>query len=76
MSTAAIVSFDDSLLALDLSGRVMNRLGAENIFRVGELCNCSADDLLRMPGFGSKSLREVQAALQRSGRSLRVGGRS
>lgn len=74
MSTpTATVDGTDMLTVLDLNCRITNRLGADGIFRVGELCRCSADDLTRLPGFGKRSLQEVQEALQRVGRSLRGG---
>jgi len=57
---------------LDLNLRITNRLGAEGIFRVRDLCVCRASDLMKLPGFGRKSLHEVEAALQRVGRSLRA----
>ena len=66
------VADTESMRVLDLSFRITNRLNAAGIFNVGDLCECSVRDLLMMPGFGVKSLREVEQALQRSGRSLRT----
>jgi DNA-directed RNA polymerase alpha subunit len=60
-----------SVSALELNFRITNRLASMGIYRVHDLCVCSAEDLLRVPGFGQRSLREVEAALQRAGRSLR-----
>ncbi|CAB3681393.1 DNA-directed RNA polymerase subunit alpha [Paraburkholderia graminis C4D1M] len=67
----AAIKSDAPLDLLDLNFRVTNRLASAGIFRVGDLCVCSASDLLKMPGFGVKSLQEVERSLQRAGRSLR-----
>ena len=72
MSATVEVAGSEPVRVLDLNCRVSNRLASAGIFRIGDLCVCSARDLMRMPGFGKKSLREVEAALQRTGRSLRA----
>lgn len=66
------VAVDDPIAVLDLNLRITNRLGAEGVFRVGDLCLWRASDLMKLPGFGTKSLNEVEAALQRAGRALRA----
>lgn len=72
MNTIATVGADASVLVLDLHVRITNRLASIGIYRVGDLCQQRASDLLRVPGLAAVSLREVEAALQRIGRSLRA----
>ncbi len=71
MNATVKVAGSEPLRVLDLNCRISNRLASEGIFRIADLCVRSARDLMRLPGFGKKSLREVEAALQRAGRSLR-----
>jgi hypothetical protein len=47
-----------------LSGRVVNLLATYGISTETQLRRCSDDDLIKLPGFGSKSLTEVRAALR------------
>jgi len=71
-ASAETIVGSDSIAVLDLNLRIMNRLGSEGIFRVRDLCVCRASDLMKLPGFGTKSLRDVEAALHRAGHSLRA----
>ncbi len=56
---------------LELSGRTLNTLRADGIETIGELVARTAQDLLRMPNLGRKSLAEIEEALARFG--LRLG---
>ncbi|CAB3758485.1 DNA-directed RNA polymerase subunit alpha C-terminal domain-containing protein [Paraburkholderia humisilvae] len=67
-----VVADSDAVEVLGLHCRITNRLRAASIFCVGDLCRTTARDLMKLPGFGTKSLHEVEAALQRAGRSLRA----
>ena len=49
---------------LELSKRAMNCLKNEDIQYIGELIQQTNRQMLRMPNFGKKSLKEVQDALQ------------
>ncbi len=56
---------------LELSGRTLNTLKADGLTTIGELVVRTAQDLLRTPNFGRKSLAEIEEALARFG--LRLG---
>lgn len=58
---------DLPIAALELPIRTHNMLEEEGVFTVGDLLNRSAEDLLRLPNFGQKSLAEVYAALSQLG---------
>ncbi|WP_395066145.1 DNA-directed RNA polymerase subunit alpha C-terminal domain-containing protein [Paraburkholderia silvatlantica] len=62
--------------ALGLHSRITNRLRAGGVYRVADLCACSAEDLLRLPGIGKRSIAGVQQAITRAGFSLRAGERA
>ncbi len=49
---------------LELSTRAMNCLKNEDIQYIGELIQQTNRQMLRMPNFGKKSLKEVKDALQ------------
>jgi DNA-directed RNA polymerase subunit alpha len=55
---------------LELSGRSVNSLKAEDIHFVGDLIQHSEQDLLRTPNLGKKSLTEIKEALAQHGLSL------
>ena len=55
---------------LDLSPRGKYVLKGENIKYIGELIQCSASDLLRMPNLGKITLTEIKIALRSLGLSL------
>lgn len=61
---------DNDLPRLDLSVRSFNTLRRSDIFSVKRLCEFSADELLRMPGFGVKTIYDIKQALDREGQSL------
>ncbi|MBQ1954214.1 MAG: DNA-directed RNA polymerase subunit alpha [Clostridia bacterium] len=78
-SPAQAVSADDSKSAaidamtieeLDLSVRSFNCLKRANINTVGELVNCSEEDMMRVRNLGRKSLEEVINKLASLGLSL------
>lgn len=56
---------------LELTVRSTNCLKGEDIFYVGELVQCSENDLLQTPNLGKKSLNEIKAVL--AARSLSLG---
>jgi Bacterial RNA polymerase, alpha chain C terminal domain/Sigma-70, region 4 len=55
---------------LNLTPRPLNCLNAKGITLVGDLTQCSEDDLLRLPNFGRNSLREIKRVLATLGLSL------
>lgn len=59
-----------SIDELDLSGRSINSLKAEDIHYVGDLIQRSEQDLLRTPNLGKKSITEIKEALAQHGLSL------
>lgn len=48
---------------LDLSPRSANCLRAKGIFRIGDLIQCTENELRNLPSFGRKSLQEINWAL-------------
>ena len=56
---------------LELSGRTLNTLKADGLVTIQDLVARTAQDLLRTPNFGRKSLAEIEEALARFG--LRLG---
>jgi len=52
-----------STAEIGLSVRTTNCLEERGIFTVGDLLNCSRDDLLSISNFGEKTLEEVYKAL-------------
>lgn len=61
-------SIDD----LAITNRTRNCLVAENIYYVGDLIKCTENDLLRLPNFGRKSLKELKEILAEVGLSLKA----
>lgn len=59
------------LLDLDLTVRTSNCFVAENIKTLGDLVKCTYHDLLKMPNFGRKSLKEVRDMLKERGLKLK-----
>jgi len=57
--------------SLNLPVRSINSLRCNNIHTVADLINKTARELMPIPNFGSKSLREVKEALAKIGLSLR-----
>jgi len=51
--------------ALGLSTRAVTALARRGIVHVGELCNLSGRELLRMRGIGEVTLREIEEKLMR-----------
>ena len=71
----ALEALDNPLLLrlvdeLNLTPRPLNCLNAKGITLVGDLTQCSEDDLLRLPNFGRNSLREIKLVLATFGLSL------
>ncbi len=62
-----------SIEELELSVRSFNCLKRANINTVGELCNKTADDMMKVRNLGKKSLEEVLAKLHELGLSLKAG---
>ena len=60
-----------SIRELDMTVRTTNCLLAENIYTVGELCNCTESDLLKTPNFGKRCLQEVKDTLAELGLKLK-----
>lgn len=59
------------LLDLDLTVRTTNCFVAEGMQTLGDLVKCTYNDLLRMPNFGRKSLKEVRDMLKERGLKLK-----
>ena len=55
---------------MGFSARAVNALFHENVATLGQLCEKTRAELLRIPNFGKKSLSEVEAELARWGLSL------
>lgn len=64
---------DVTIDELELSVRSYNCLKRAGINTVGELCNKTPDDMMKVRNLGRKSLEEVLAKLQELGLSLRSG---
>ena len=58
---------------LELTVRAANCLKAESIYYIGQLVQCSENDLLKTPNLGKKSLAEIKEVL--SSRNLSLGMR-
>ena len=56
-----------STAEIGLSVRTTNCLEERGIFTVGDLLNCTPDDLLSISNFGEKTLGEVYFALESIG---------
>ena len=56
-----------STAEIGLSVRTTNCLEERGIFTVGDLLNCTRDDLLAISNFGEKTLEEVYKALEEVG---------
>ena len=54
----------------EMSVRSANMLRNDAIQTIGDLVQKSADELLRTPSFGRKSLKEIEEALAKVGRHL------
>lgn len=59
------------IIDLDLTVRTTNCFVAENIKTLGDLVKCGYHDLLKMPNFGRKSLKEVRDMLKERGLKLK-----
>lgn len=57
---------------LELTVRSTNCLKGENIHYIGDLVQCSEQELLRIPNFGEKSLNEIKTILIARGLSLNL----
>jgi DNA-directed RNA polymerase subunit alpha len=55
---------------LELSLLTINCLQNDGIMRIGDLVQKTEDEILRVPGFGRKRLREVKEELARMGLHL------
>lgn len=53
-----------STAEIELSVRTTNCLEERGIFTVGDLLNCTREDLLSISNFGEKTLEEVYKALE------------
>jgi DNA-directed RNA polymerase subunit alpha len=62
---------DTSIEELDLSVRSYNCLKRQGVNTVGQLTECSENDLLNIRNFGAKSIEEVKDKLQGIGLSLK-----
>jgi DNA-directed RNA polymerase subunit alpha len=56
-----------STAEIELSVRTTNCLEERGIFTVGDLLNCTREDLLSISNFGEKTLEEVYRALESVG---------
>ncbi|MHB9003175.1 MAG: DNA-directed RNA polymerase subunit alpha [Coriobacteriia bacterium] len=63
---------DTSIEELDLSVRSYNCLKRQGVNTVGQLTECSENDLLNIRNFGAKSIEEVKDKLQGIGLSLKA----
>ena len=70
------IVLDMTIDELELSVRSYNCLKRAGINTVGELCNKTPDDMMKVRNLGRKSLEEVLAKLQELGLGLRTGEES
>lgn len=61
-----------SIEELPLTCRIHNCLVAGNIATIGQLVACTDNELLKLPNFGRKSLRELKDILKSFGLNLRA----
>lgn len=66
-----LVDTERPIEQLDLSVRALNCLKREGVHNLGELLECSYDDLMDIRNFGEKSVIEVQEKLESMGLSLK-----
>jgi DNA-directed RNA polymerase alpha subunit len=59
-----------SLVDLNLPERLLQFLDSEGLKTVGDLTQKSSRDLLRLPGIGSKSVKDIESALSKVGLKL------
>jgi len=65
------VDADRPIEQLDLSVRALNCLKREGIHTLGELLECTMEDLMDIRNFGEKSVEEVAAKLEEMGLNLK-----
>ncbi len=65
-----IKQLQQSIWGLELTTRSENCLRCGGIDTIGNLTNCTEVDLLKMEGFGKKSLTEIKDVLKSHGLSL------
>ncbi|MGL6196006.1 MAG: DNA-directed RNA polymerase subunit alpha C-terminal domain-containing protein [Thermoguttaceae bacterium] len=56
-----------SITEMGLPVRTTNCLDEQGISTIGDLLNCTRDDLLAVPNFGEKTLEDVYTALEKLG---------
>jgi DNA-directed RNA polymerase alpha subunit len=59
------------VITLDLSKRVLNALQRADLHTVGDICNCSQDELLRIPNLQRRGINEITELLKSMGFNLR-----
>ena len=64
---ATVSEKDTKLYELGFSGRVLNCLKSANIKTLGDLLRVSASSLLKIEGFGKKSLDEIREFYEKHG---------
>ncbi len=62
---------DEGIDSLKLTMRSWNCLRVEGIFTIAQLLECTANELLRTPNFGRKSLKEIIGKLEARGLKLK-----
>ena len=65
---------DTPIEELDLSVRSYNCLKRQGVNTIGQLTECTEDDLLNIRNFGAKSIEEVKDKLQQMGLGLKLVG--
>ena len=65
------ITLDSPIPSLELSMRLYNTLMNDRLYTIGDVVECSSKELLRIPNFGKKCLKEVEAILASAGLALR-----
>lgn len=65
------VKVKDPVETLELTVRTQNCLAADDIKSISHLCSKTANDLLKTPNLGRKSLREIREKLAEHGLKLK-----
>ena len=71
MTNEEEITLGTHLAMVDLTARPYNALRDEGFENIGDVAECSSKELLRIPNFGKKCLKEVEAILASAGLALR-----
>lgn len=67
--------FDKDIEELELHTRSFNRLKSSSILSIGQLCEMTENELLRIPNMGRHSLHDIKIELEKRGLRLRETGK-